>query len=105
MPSHVEIEDIRAMRRRQGIEDSELKEAIRRLRVGDRVQLTLKTAPEEYHGETVLVRITRIRARNFLGKLVNAPVSAALATLRAGMGIAFTAAHVHSVPKGAPVLE
>lgn len=101
----IEIEDIQEMRRREGIEDTELQEAIDGLRVGDHVQLTLKTAAQAFHGETVLVRVTRIRGGSFLGKLAQSPASAALARLRAGTRVAFSAAHVYSVPKGLPAYE
>ena len=80
----IEFENIRQMRRREGIHDADLQHAIRELRVGDCVQITIKTAAEAFHGETVLVRITRIRAGDFLGKLAQAPVSSALAHLRLG---------------------
>src|SRR5262249_52408617 len=100
MTNPIEIEDIREMRREQGIEDAELQQAIGELRVGDYVQLTLKTSAEAFHGETVIVRVTRLRDVGFLGKLARSPASAALARLRAGARVAFTAAHIHSVPKG-----
>lgn len=88
------------MRRREGIDDVELREAIRGLRAGDCVHVTLKTDAQAFHGETVLVRITSVRARDFLGKLAHDPASAVLAHLRAGARVAFTAAHVHSLPRG-----
>ena len=41
MRTRVEIQDIEGMRRREGIDDVELREAIRGLRVGAFVNLTL----------------------------------------------------------------
>jgi hypothetical protein len=75
-----------------------LREAIRRLKVGDSVKLTLLTGPRSF--ETLRVRITSIRGSSFRGKLANQPVSTALSNLRAGSPVAFTAAHIHSLPKG-----
>jgi hypothetical protein len=98
----IEFENIRQMRRREGIHDADLQQAIRELRVGDCVQITIKTAAEAFHGETVLVRITQIRAADYLGKLAQAPVSSALAHLRLGRRVTFTAAHIHSLPRGGP---
>src|SRR5437764_1036180 len=43
MRHRVKIEDIEEMRQRQGIDDAELREAIRGLEVGDLVRLTLLT--------------------------------------------------------------
>src|SRR5437016_12760125 len=103
MKEPIQIEDIREMRRREGIDDPDLQKAIHALNVGDYVQLTLKTDAQAFHGETVLVRVTRIQAGSYLGKLAQTPASAALARLRAGARLAFTAAHIHSLPKGPPV--
>jgi hypothetical protein len=99
MRNTVAIEDIEEMRRREGIDDVELREGIRGLRVGDSVRLTLLTgAPAA--GETLLVRITRIRGRAFRGRLVARPASARLAPLQAGSLLDFTATHIHSLPRG-----
>jgi hypothetical protein len=49
----VQLENIEELRRRQGIDDVELREAIGRLRVGDFVKLTLVTGPEPCLGETL----------------------------------------------------
>jgi hypothetical protein len=98
----VELEDIQGLRRRLGIDDVELGAAIRRLRVDDVVGLTFLPAGKASAGETLPVRITSIRGRAFRGKLTRAPAAAALATLRAGALVAFTAAHIHSVLKRWP---
>lgn len=100
MRDPVEIENIEALRRQEGIEDVELGEAIRGLRVGDFVQLTLLAGLKS--SETLPVRITRIRGSVFRGKLAKKPACSALAKLQAGAPLAFTTAHIHSLPKGRP---
>ncbi len=71
----VAIEDIEGMRRCEGIEDAELREAIRGLRVGNLVRLTLLTGVPQSAGETLRVRITRIRGDDYRGKLADPPAS------------------------------
>ncbi len=100
MHAPVEIENIDAMRRREGIDDVALREAIRGLKVGDFVKLTLLCGPESC--ESVAVRITSIKGAAFRGKLADSPNSAALSNLRAGSGLAFTTAHIHSLLKRRP---
>jgi hypothetical protein len=95
-----DIENIEAMRRRQGIDDVELREEVRALTVGDVVKLTFLYAGRESAGETLLVRITRKRGTTFRGKVLNRPVSGALGNLRVGVVVAFAADHIHSVLKG-----
>lgn len=97
MGTRVEIENIENMRRRQGIEDVELRRAIRGLRVGEFVKLTL-LAGTEGAGETLLVRITSIQGDDFRGKLASRPSSAGLSGLRVGLALAFTGSHIHSLP-------
>jgi hypothetical protein len=99
MRTRVEIQNIEDMRRREGIEDVELRQAIRGLRVGAFVRLTLVAGANGSAGETVLVRITSIRGDAFRGKLASSPTSAGLAGLRAGLALAFTGAHIHSLPR------
>jgi hypothetical protein len=94
----VEIENIEEMRLREGIDDVELRQEIGRLRVGDLVNLTL-LSKEKSAGENGLVRITSIRGAAFRGKLVKRPTSPGLSGVQAGALIAFTAAHIHSVPR------
>jgi hypothetical protein len=101
----VEIENIEALRRRQGIEDVELREEIRGLRAGDCVRLTLLSGPGSATGETLLVRITRIRGSTFRGELARRPTSSGLSRLRVGAPLAFAADHIHSIPKGQPTHE
>ena len=95
----VEIEDIEAMRQQVGIDDVELREAVRGLRSGDVVRLTLVMAAPAAR-ETVRVRITGARGPTFLGRLADSPTSPGLAALRTGTRVTFRAAHIHSVAKG-----
>ena len=81
MQNRIELENIRDMRRREGIEDAELSRAIRRLRVGDLVQVTLKISPQAFHGETVLVRVTRV------GRLISQSCSPSVARSWVRLGL------------------
>jgi hypothetical protein len=99
MDKLVQIENIEEMRRRVGIHDVELRGAIRGLRIGEYVRLTLLNG-ESSAGETLLVRITRINGSEFRGRLADRPASPGLAGLRIGARLAFTAAHIHSLPEG-----
>jgi hypothetical protein len=101
MRNLLEIENIEALRRRAGIHDIELRKEIRGLRVGDSVWLTLLTGNLSCAGEMLLVQITRIRGRDFRGKLASKPAGAALVNLGIGSPLVFTAAHIHSLPKRA----
>lgn len=100
MKNSVALQNIEEMRRREGIDDVELREGIRSLRVGHFVKVTLLTGTTVFAGETVLVRITCIRGHALRGKLVERPVSTDLSSLAAGAAVAFTTAHIHSLPKG-----
>ena len=100
--AEIEIENIEQLRLRAGIEDVELREAIRGLAVGDFVKLTLVTGTGSLGGETLLVRITTIRGSDFRGKLAQAPASSRLAPLKAGSAVTFTAAHIHSLARRRP---
>lgn len=99
MRNTVEIENIEEMRRREGIDDVELRVEIRALKAGDFVKLTFVTGTTTF--ETVLVRITSIRGSAFRGKLANRPTSSCLAKLGVGAPVAFTTAHIHSLLKNA----
>ena len=103
MANPVQIENIEAMRRQQGIEDVELREVVSRLVVGDVVVLTLLSGTDGSAGETVRVRITSIKGSVFRGKLLSKPFSVGLKPLRVGAPLAFSASHIHSVPKMQPV--
>jgi hypothetical protein len=100
MRTHVEIQNIEDMRRRAGIDDVELREAIRSLRVGAFVKLTLLAGGPEAPGETLLVRITSIRGDVFRGRLASQPTLASLSGLRIGRALAFSGSHIHSLPTG-----
>jgi hypothetical protein len=99
MRKPVEIENIEAVRYSEGIDDVELREEIRGLAVGDFVKLTFLIDPPA-RGETLLVRITDIQERAFRGMLARRPAQAGLSGLRVGAVVAFTAAHIHSLPRG-----
>jgi hypothetical protein len=93
----VAIENIEEMRLRAGIDDVELRESIRRLRVGDRVRLTLLADPDVPSGKTLWFRISRIKGSRFEGRLDKGQGPAGL---RPGALVSFTAAHIHSVFEG-----
>jgi hypothetical protein len=105
MRKPVAIENIDELRRQQGITDWELYEEIQGLQVGDHIKLTLLTGTTPVASETVRVRITRIRDRLFRGRLVQRPTAAGLSQLQEGSFLNFTAAHIHSIPKGQPSHE
>ncbi|MBM4072321.1 MAG: hypothetical protein FJ271_25845 [Planctomycetes bacterium] len=96
-PVAIEIENIEEMRRCEGIDDVELRNEIRGLRVGDVVKLTIVSGPALF--ETLPVRITSIAGCAFRGKLARKPSSKELGQLREGAALAFTSAHIHSVAK------
>jgi hypothetical protein len=99
MRNPVVIEDIEAMRRQEGIEDIELREAVRGLAVGDRVRITLLSRTYPSVAETVVVRITQLRSLEFRGTLATRPSSRSLSVLQVGTPVAFTPAHIHSIPR------
>jgi hypothetical protein len=94
------IEDIEEMRQQQGIDDVELREAIRKLKVGDLVKLTFLNATKPTAGETLSVRITTIERNSFQGQLAERPTAAILSDIKLGSPVAFTASHIHSLPGG-----
>jgi hypothetical protein len=91
------IEDIAGRRRQSGIDDTDLRDAIGRLTVGDCVRLTLRS-DQSLSGETVEVKITAIAGPGFRGALAARPASKGLADLAAGFALGFTADHIHSLP-------
>jgi hypothetical protein len=98
----VEIEDIERLRRRAGIEDTQLRDEIRLLRIGDAVNLTFLKDTVSGAGETLAVRITFIRSGCFRGNLASEPRSAYLSALRPGSTVIFKTTHIHSIPKSEP---
>jgi hypothetical protein len=99
MGKAVAIENIEEMRRLVGIDDVELRRSIRRLRVGDRVRLTLLAGPGQTAATTLWFRITRVEGSCFRGRLAEGQ---GLAGLRPRAILSFTAAHIHSVAGGGP---
>src|SRR5262249_32200911 len=93
MKHPIEIENIEGLRRREGIDDAELREEVRRLRVGDLVHLTFRMGTQSGAGETLLVRITGICGCAFRGELIDGPASTDLSKLHAGSLVAFTTDH------------
>ena len=98
MARTVEIENIEEKRRQVGIDDVELREEIRALKVGDAVKLTFMSSTGA--SESVPVRITRIRGTAFRGKLVKRALAIPRGTI-----VEFTIAHVHSLVNGQAVHE
>jgi len=95
LPFH--IEDIDYLRRKQGIDDVELRQEIRELRIGDHIRLTFLVDDQSLTGETLLVRITKIQGEHLRGRLANQPVLRGLSKLRLGSRIDFAADQIHSV--------
>jgi hypothetical protein len=100
MQPPVEIQDVEQLRQRAGIDDVELREQVRRLRVGDHVKLTFLAGPAK--AETLCVRLTSIRRGKYHGELVRGARTPQLAHLCSGSRITFTRAHVHSVASNPP---
>src|SRR5207247_1398871 len=95
MHSPVDIENIEELRRQEGIDDVELRVAIRGLRAGDFVNLSFMTGAST--SETLAVRITSIRGSAFRGKLAATPTSKGLSQLHVGTTLIFTQTHIHSL--------
>ena len=93
----VKIENIKEMRDRRGIDDTDLRQDIRGLARGDLVRLTVVTGPEPFGGVTLMVRITHIEGHRFQGQLAKRPSASGLSKLHLGASVAFTAAHIHSL--------
>jgi hypothetical protein len=85
------------MRRQEGIDDVDLREAVNALRIGDSVRLTFRRGTMSASGETLPVLITGINGQSFQGKLARKPAIAGLAQLAVGSPVAFTPAQIHSV--------
>ena len=73
--------------------------SIRRLRVGDLVNLTFLTGTTSLGHETLLVRITSIRGYEFRGKLAQRGAPTGRSKLQDGSPVVFTTAHIHSLPR------
>ena len=97
----IEIENIDELRRCEGIDDVELHEDIGRLRVGDHVRLTFLAGAT--FRQTLSVRITRIRAGQFRGRLLGSIARPQLLGLRPDALVSFTAGQIHSIAPRQPV--
>jgi hypothetical protein len=102
MPETVDVENIYALQRREGIDDIKLRKQIGELRVGDFVKLTFLIGTQMFAGETLLVQITSIGGQSFRGRLTHNPTFVGLVKLRIGARIAFTTEHIHSIRKEHP---
>ena len=97
MRGPLQVQDIEEMRRRAGIKDVELRQAIRVLRVGARQNY----APGRRAGcrwRDAAGPDHRHPGGASRGKLADRPTSAGLSGLRPGRALAFTGSHIHSVP-------
>ncbi len=94
------IENIDELRRCNGIDDVELHEDIDRLRVGDHVLLTFLSGANLR--TTLPVRITRIRAGRFRGRLAGPLARPAWLGLRPNALVDFTAGQIHSIARPQP---
>jgi len=103
MQGPIEIENIEERRREVGIDDAELREQIRQLAVGDCVLLTLLKTTRVFADQTLRVRITSIRGSSLRGKVVGKPTRAGSPRPPPGTQLAFTTAHIHSIPEPARV--
>jgi hypothetical protein len=96
----IEIENIDELRQREGINDVELHESIGSLQVGDHVRLTFLAGPTLH--ETVLVRITRIRAGQFRGRVVGSVARPEQLGLKPDALVTFVAGQIHSIARPQP---
>jgi hypothetical protein len=103
MQNSIVIENIEAIRLQEGIDDVELRMAIRELKVGDVVNITCLIGPGSF--EKLWIRITRIQGLEFRGKLALKPSASQLSELPVGFALMFRAVHIHSIPKQKPVRE
>lgn len=98
-----DLEDIEETRRREGADDSSLRRQVDRLRVGDRVRLTVWLGGRV--SETLTFRILRIRGIGFEGVLVERPAAdGELRELKVGLRVPFASRHIHSVLRHPPPL-
>lgn len=102
MPETLKIENIEHMRQLQGIDDVELRESIRRLRIGDCVHLTFLSGSRPVRSKTVPVRIVAIDKDRFTGEIMESLTSLGQDHLRERSLVTFQERHVHSIPKLKP---
>jgi hypothetical protein len=98
----VEIENIEELRRRQDIDDPDLREAIKALRAGDQVRLTFLNNASPGRSDTVLVRVTSIKRTVYRGRLLASPIGLGTPGPRAGDLVMFGREHIHSVVRPQP---
>jgi hypothetical protein len=103
MSGSIQIEDIESMRRVEGIDDTDLRDGVRKLKAGDLVRLTFLPVGKPA-GETLSVRITGVAQGRYSGELAQGAVSAGLAALRPGVPVMFTADHIHSLGPPQPAV-
>jgi hypothetical protein len=104
MRQFLELQDIEEMRREAGIDDVELRVAIRELQVGDVVKISVlrdKRGRDAPAFETLSVRITSIRGSAFRGKFTSGQIAAGLTKAHVGPAVAFDTAHIHSIARKA----
>jgi hypothetical protein len=95
MKNGYNIEDIEALRVREGIDDIELRDIVGHLVAGDCVRLTFLDNERPSH--TLMVRITRAEGRSFRGRLIQCPSKGIPDGLRLGVMLDFRSNHIHSV--------
>lgn len=98
----IEIENIECMRLREGINDLELRQDIRGLRIGHCVKLTLVSGDRPLEGETVTVRITVHSRRIVPGQAGKAAGVRCLQGPGGAAPLTFSTAHIHSILKARP---
>jgi len=99
MQMSILVQNIEEMRRREGIEDEELRRDIRAMKIGDCVHLTLISNQRPMGSETVVVRVTRIDGSKYEGALLTRPLSKGLNTLPTDLALFFKREHIHSLHK------
>lgn len=93
------VQNIEEMRRREGIEDEDLRRDISAIKIGDRVHLTLISSQKPMGSETVVVRVTKIDGSKYEGALLTRPISKGLNTLPTDLALFFKREHIHSLLK------
>jgi hypothetical protein len=88
------------MGRHVGSNDSEVREAVRGLRVGDFVNLTLLTSTNPAARQPRLARLTRIGGPHSRGRLVDRRGPPGPPGPLTELRLAFTAVPTHPLPKG-----
>jgi hypothetical protein len=90
-----QVENIERRRAEAGIDDTELRTAIPRLRPGDCVTVTIRNSARL--SETVTVRVVQIVGGRFVGSFESRPLMASLRRLGADATLQFEANNIHSI--------